>query len=474
MNTTCERTALSLELNVSENCNMDCLYCYLQSGKKTESNNILNEEIADKIINKYIENNVDFNYLNISFWGGEPLLNFKIIKHIINEIHKYKHKFLDIHYLIVTNGTLINYAIAKFCKKEKIELQITIDGNKECHNKQRRLKDGRGSFDIILNNIALLKKKHIHYSVKSTLTKKSPSIYMIVDEFKNKGLNNAYFGVITPITNYDYKYLSPIEANIIAKDLFKTFLQTKNEFSFGNIEKAINYFFSNVPKLSCGVCENKVAIKYDGSIYPCHRMVDSPELCIGKIQYNGMVYGKKYANILKDNENCKVCEYKHFCGGSCAFEVSQKQDTNYIQVDMCTFNKSILSQTFKMLIDKYISNKTSEHTDKPFISLIEINDLRSKNKITMNKITKSPFSNCIDLGEEGILYLEQRFDKRYIINITVLAIWDLIDGQRTPQEIAEEIATACEIPLAEIEKDIYQQLATFQELGLIEEVKETV
>jgi hypothetical protein len=77
---------------------------------------------------------------------------------------------------------------------------------------------------------------------------------------------------------------------------------------------------------------------------------------------------------------------------------------------------------------------------------------------------RSQHSNLIDLGEEGILLFQSQ--KRYIANTTAMAIWDLIDGQRT----AQEIANVCEVEFETIKDDIYGQLAAFQELGLVEEV----
>ena len=92
----------------------------------------------------------------------------------------------------------------------------------------------------------------------------------------------------------------------------------------------------------------------------------------------------------------------------------------------------------------------------------------------MNTIfLKRENAKSIDLDEEGILYHENAFDKKYIANISAMAIWDIIDGKNTAKEIAKEIATACNVSLLDIEEDVYNQLTAFQELGLIDEVKRT-
>jgi len=76
-------------------------------------------------------------------------------------------------------------------------------------------------------------------------------------------------------------------------------------------------------------------------------------------------------------------------------------------------------------------------------------------------------SKCIDLGEEGILYSETQGDK-HIVNITAMAVWDLIDGNRTVSEIVREVAKVCDVKAEEIEADIYRQLEMFKELRLVE------
>jgi hypothetical protein len=82
-------------------------------------------------------------------------------------------------------------------------------------------------------------------------------------------------------------------------------------------------------------------------------------------------------------------------------------------------------------------------------------------------INKTEDSKLIDLGDEGLICHQ---DKKHMANITSMAIWDLLDGNRTAQQITQEIANVCEVDFDTIKDDIYGQLAAFQELGLVEEV----
>ena len=121
--------------------------------------------------------------------------------------------------------------------------------------------------------------------------------------------------------------------------------------------------------------------------------------------------------------------------------------------------------------EQYPINKNNGLSNFELINMEEL--LKNKN-ITTRKdsiFSKVNTVSCIDLDNEGLLVSKDKFAKKYIANTTTMAIWDLLDGYRTAQDIAQEIADVCEVPVVDIEQDIYQQIATFKELGFIEEAK---
>ena len=233
----------SIEFDVIDECNLKCSYCYLQSGTGTKNSvqNRMTNKVFDDFFDQYITSITKKNsFLNVSFWGGEPLLNFKIIKHIVKRVNVYKKKkFGQVDFLIVTNGTLISKKIAEFCKEHNVKFQITIDGDKKCHDQQRMDKNGKGTYDIILQNIKLLQKIEADYYVRTTLTDKSPPPSGIIETLKENSIKSDLFSIVSPTTTYNYKNLSYADSERHAKEIFDSYLHDfakNNDFFYSNIE----------------------------------------------------------------------------------------------------------------------------------------------------------------------------------------------------------------------------------------------
>lgn len=136
------------KIEVTKKCNLRCSYCYLGEVKDSYD---MNEETAKNVVG-VISNNItpEIENIFVSFWGGEPLLNFKIIRLFVeqlNEIEKIKNTIF--RYQIITNGTKLNDEILDFINRNNISIQISLDGVKEFHDACRIKKDSTGSFDEI-------------------------------------------------------------------------------------------------------------------------------------------------------------------------------------------------------------------------------------------------------------------------------------------------------------------------------------
>ena len=137
---------------VTTNCNLNCKYCYEGSDKPSLN---LSEETANEII-KYIvndfKNNTDAELI-INFHGGEPFLNFKAIKYIIENLKMiYKNSNISLEFLATTNMTILNNEILELIKKDIKDITISIDGTKKTQNLMRPFKNGTGSYDIVVEN----------------------------------------------------------------------------------------------------------------------------------------------------------------------------------------------------------------------------------------------------------------------------------------------------------------------------------
>lgn len=153
-----EDRTLQLILLVHEDCNFRCTYCYEKFQKGAMS-----EKVAFNVLNfirKELENHrEDYDKIRLSWFGGEPLLNIKLIEFLGKEVLELAQKYhLEYEADITTNGYLLNTrAFKKLVDIKVTSFQITIDGTKEYHDKQRVLKNGHGTYDRIINNLLKIK-----------------------------------------------------------------------------------------------------------------------------------------------------------------------------------------------------------------------------------------------------------------------------------------------------------------------------
>ena len=146
---------------MTQNCNFRCKYCVYSgaenSYQRVHSNKVMNWNTARKAIDFLWEHSIDSKDVNIGFYGGEPLLEFDLIKKAIEYSRK---KFMgkEISFSMTTNGTLLTEEIIRFLSKNKVQLVISLDGAKEINDENRVFKNGSGTYDRVIRKIDLIKQ----------------------------------------------------------------------------------------------------------------------------------------------------------------------------------------------------------------------------------------------------------------------------------------------------------------------------
>lgn len=152
-----DRKIDSMTLQVTQNCNLRCGYCiYAEDrnhGQRTHSNKKMSFDLAKRAIEFYYDHSIDSEMPNISFYGGEPLLEFSLVKNCV----EYANRLFEgrrIGYSMTTNATLLTEKVLDFLIKEKFNLMISLDGPKGIHDLERKFAlSGNGSYDVIMKNI---------------------------------------------------------------------------------------------------------------------------------------------------------------------------------------------------------------------------------------------------------------------------------------------------------------------------------
>lgn len=320
------------------------------------------------------------------------------------------------------------------------------------------------SFSKIVNNIKILQKYNVKYQIRVTLTANTDLPYDILRNYSDIGIlqNNemVVFGIVTPVTTNDSNAVGQQQLLDIVDSIILSYKEKGNlNSTIYNVQRIINTFLSQKKATRCGIGRNKITVSFNGDFFPCHRFVSHSKYLIGNTR-NG-IDKEKIENINIQNiyrDHCSECQYIFLCGGVCIHEYNNDLSANYL----CLFNKTIITAVLRYMI----KNKNEfQMKNIPYDNRCGKNDLPSAQRTVM---TRCPNITTIDLKEEGLLC---NHDKRYALNSMGMAIWDLINGHRTAQQIAQEIANVCEVEFDTIKDDIYGQLAAFQKLGLVEEVQ---
>ena len=316
-------------LLISHDCNLRCKYCFASTGDYGEGRKLMTFETGKKAIDFLIENSGDRVNLELDFFGGEPLMNFDVVKQIVEYARgKEKEHNKNFRFTITTNGMLLTDEKIDFINKEMSNVVLSIDGRKEVNDRLRVRVDGTGSYDKILEGYKKLvsKRGDKDYYVRGTFTK-----YNL--DFSNDVMHLYELG-------FDQVSVEPVMADkempyaIVEDDLEAIYKEY--EVLADKIEKirengGFCNFFHFMLDLDQGPCAIKrlrgcgsgneyVAISADGDIYPCHQFVGIPEFKMGNLEdgtFDNSIK-EKFANThVYAKDDCKKCWAKFYCSGGC-------------------------------------------------------------------------------------------------------------------------------------------------------------
>lgn len=347
---------LALTIGPTLDCNMCCPYCYENKQRKP-----MTAETADKLISfltSYIEKN-HIVTVNMTWYGGEPLLEMERIEQISNGLIPFCEKN-GVTYVadIVTNGFLLSRDYAERLKKVKVSrVQITIDGLEATHNRRRILKNGGDSFHTIIKNIEAAKDLlpiSIRVNVDANnLQEIEPLSDFFISEMKWKDNPSFYLAPVEKINEVcqedpdkclDSDTFSQLCRKIMDKRLRAGLVRSTEEL------------FPVFKPVSCGaICTNYFVIDADGFIYLCWNHFGNPQKSIGHIDSpNSMGTNHEYVKWLTAPmpEKCKECVYLPLCQGGCADRRMQNQNQPY-----CSYHMAVCIDNIKFAYLQHRSQK---------------------------------------------------------------------------------------------------------------------
>lgn len=284
---------------VTNFCNLNCSYCYEKEKKET----YLKEELLTPIID-FIKKIEDDNALAINFHGGEPLLNFEVIKKIVAQ-SKLENIFAD--FSLTTNLLLMNNEIADYVSSNHIYLSISLDGTEHVNDINRIDKNNRGTYKKVIKKLNILKKYNIPFRTRMTVTPFTINyLYESVTHLINIGCKEIVAAPDLFCQHWDEEKISQLSLQL---DLIYDFLNKIKDANF-------SFYSEKIKKI--GTCYGGIKefnIDCNGNIYPCTFTVGDKSFVIGNIlegiDKSRLEKFKKY--YYKENQACEGCFYQNYC-----------------------------------------------------------------------------------------------------------------------------------------------------------------
>ena len=320
----------ALCLHIAHDCNLACQYCFAEEGEYHGRRALMSFEVGKKALDFLIANSGNRVNLEVDFFGGEPLLNWDVVKQLVEygrsreeECHK---KF---RFTLTTNGVLLNDEIMEFCNREMSNVVLSLDGRKEVNDRMRPFRNGTGSYDLIVPKFQKFAESRgtKDYFVRGTFTRNNLDFSEDVLHFADLGFEKLSMEPVVSDPKEPYSIREEDLPKIMEEydKLAKEFIRRKKEgrgFQFFHFMIDLSQGPCVAKRLSgCGSGTEYLAVTPWGDLYPCHQFVGMEDFLLGNVDEgitNPAVRDEfKLCNVFA-KDKCKDCFARFYCSGGCA------------------------------------------------------------------------------------------------------------------------------------------------------------
>lgn len=320
----------ALCLHIAHDCNLACQYCFAEEGEYHGRRALMSFEVGKKALDFLIANSGNRVNLEVDFFGGEPLLNWDVVKQLVEygrsreeECHK---KF---RFTLTTNGVLLNDEIMEFCNREMSNVVLSLDGRKEVNDRMRPFRNGTGSYDLIVPKFQKFAESRgtKDYFVRGTFTRNNLDFSEDVLHFADLGFEKLSMEPVVSDPKEPYSIREEDLPKIMEEydKLAKEFIRRKKEgrgFQFFHFMIDLSQGPCVAKRLSgCGSGTEYLAVTPWGDLYPCHQFVGMEDFLLGNVDEgitNPAVRDEfKLCNVYA-KDKCKDCFARFYCSGGCA------------------------------------------------------------------------------------------------------------------------------------------------------------
>lgn len=320
----------ALCLHIAHTCNLNCEYCFASQGKYHGERAVMSFEVGKQALDFLIANSGTRRNLEVDFFGGEPLMNFEVVKQLVEYargIEKQHNK--NFRFTLTTNGLLIDDDVIDFANREMSNVVLSLDGRKEIHDRYRVDYAGNGSWDRIVPKFQRLVEARggKDYYMRGTFTHANPDFLNDIKQMLDLGFNELSMEPVV-CADGDPSQLTEEDLAVVMdqyEKLAELMLEKDKEgkpFTFYHYMIDLTGGPCIYKRISgCGSGTEYMAVTPWGDLYPCHQFVGEEKFKLGDI-WQGVTNKETQAEFAACNvyahPECKDCWARLYCSGGCA------------------------------------------------------------------------------------------------------------------------------------------------------------
>lgn len=328
---------VSVTLNVVSSCNLSCIYCWNKGGTygRTTREKRMTAETAIRAIDLAVQNSLENDRILIDFYGGEPLLNFEVLRAAMEHCEKIAKEIpRSFSYKVTTNGTLLTDEMVAFFDRMGVSLGVSIDGTKKIHDRNRPFPDGKGTWKEIQKNIkAAAAAGNIHVSARATLV--PPDLDMVKAlkglfrlgfrdteiEFASEPCELFNPNGTVRFSDDDIEKMKK-EYRKFAKFYLSYALHADEAIDVGISNNMTRVLHESHRFSPCGAGSNFVCVTEEGNLYPCMGFIGMPDYRLGSVETGFDLerlgsFRHDMRTVVFEAKACDGCWARYVCAGNC-------------------------------------------------------------------------------------------------------------------------------------------------------------
>lgn len=359
----------SLAIDISNKCNLNCSYCF----ETREGSQVLypiNTSALYKGIKFFLCNMIPDKIRDVHFHFGrrEPLMSFPLLSQVVNYLEKKgAERFFRPHFHLTTNGTCLWTESIKFLKEHHFDIRVSLDGFAEVHDKNRKVRNGEGSFNTVIANLEALKREGLGFTINSVYYPQT-SFLSVYNFFCSIGAERVDFFPLWIPDSEAKGYFEHTDIRKMKKDIEKLVIdqveRSKGDGLHGltrivQLENYLQYLCGYKRSLFyCGAGRNYIGISGNGDFYPCLKFINTSRWLLGNyskgLDYNILTsYLEEGAPPISELAFCHNCPIRYLCKGLCYVDRINLENYRQSMTFYCYFQKTFfkaadsLYNTFK-------------------------------------------------------------------------------------------------------------------------------